>query len=183
MTFNQGQILKNLLDKITLIILFWLDPWREYLLVKRYEVKVRWTEPYDLMRAYLKGYGKDDYLYMILRADPCVDDWDLELEYIGMAYDQYVADRLKRHHKLLEIAEETPRRKMVFVKFGQVILPEGRKVSIQLIKDIENALIYWHEPPYNDTGYASYNGRPIKIINLGKYKPLDRVIILPEEDE
>jgi len=148
-------------------------------MVKYYKVKVKWSEPFDLSRAYIYGYDNDQ-LYMVLRSDPCVKNANFELVYIGQAYRQSIARRLKTHHKIETIVEETPKKKMVFVKFGTVILPEGRRISHELVTDIENALIYWHEPKYNDTSYASYNGRPIHIINQGKYEPLEKEIVLPE---
>lgn len=96
-----------------------------------------------------------------------------KLLYIGETYSQGFSKRLKQHKK-----DWIPKYEGVkmSVFFGKIYPPEGRKISQQIVLDIERLLIHKLIPPCNTTGKKGYRERGIVVINTGKVELLPNVI-------
>ncbi len=62
------------------------------------------------------------------------------------------------------------------IHFGLVKLAEGKKISFERTRDIEELLIYYYRPPYNTLSKSGYKGRELLIINSGKLGSLDTIV-------
>jgi hypothetical protein len=95
-----------------------------------------------------------------------------QLIYIGKCYWQDFATRLRQNKsEWLYKAKGN-----LYVCFGTVMLPEGRKISPERVHDVEAALIHFYRPPCNTVGKRSYYGRGILIFNIGKLIALDPIV-------
>jgi len=146
-----------------------------------YPVKIRWSadcdNPYDAL------LSKNNCIYMILRKRMYCVKKQYRILYIGMAYYQSCAQRLMQdNHKLWDILHDyfdaPTYRGDIVVRFGEVILPDGRRLSEQLIRDIEALLIVSNQTEYNEVIPNCY--RMLKITNTGTYYPLERTIDLSQ---
>ncbi len=96
-----------------------------------------------------------------------------KLLYIGETYSQGFSKRLKQHKR-----EWIPKYEGIkmSVCFGKICLPEGRKISQQIVFDVEGLFIHNLIPPCNTSGKKGYRGRGIVVINTGKVGLLPNVI-------
>ena len=97
---------------------------------------------------------------------------DTSLIYIGECYWQDFGKRLRQHKN--EWLHRVKGR--LYVCFGTVMLPEGKRISHQRILDVEGALIHFYRPPCNTVGKKGYSGRDILIFNTGKSIALDPIV-------
>lgn len=97
---------------------------------------------------------------------------DSNLIYIGECYWQDFGKRLRQHKSqwLYRIKGK------LYVCFGTVLLPKGRKISYERVHDVEAALIHFYRPPCNTVGKKGYSGRDILIFNTGKLIVLDPIV-------
>ena len=95
-----------------------------------------------------------------------------KLIYIGECYWQDFKKRLQQHKKqwLHRVKGN------LYVCFGTVMLPKGRKISYERVRDVEAALIHFYCPPFNTVGKRGYSGRDILIFNTGKLIALDPIV-------
>lgn len=103
------------------------------------------------------------------------------LLYIGRAYWQDPSERLCQHEVLDEILDDYGE-DGIFVKFGELRPPGGRRISEQLVNDVETLLINWHQPEYNRMSTTDYWGRDLVVRNRGFRKPLDKTVDSDELD-
>lgn len=94
------------------------------------------------------------------------------LIYIGECYWQGFGKRLQQHKRdwLHRVKGK------LYVCFGTVMLPEGRRISHARVCDVESALIHFYRPPFNTVGKRGYYGRDILIFNTGKLIALDPIV-------
>lgn len=135
------------------------------------KVTIVWSGPYSVKSA-RRGLGSGKILafYMITRK------WGEgeKILYIGLVYWRSFAERIAEHERdwLQNVHGK------INVRVGKIRLGWGRKHSYERTKDVENVLIYVHQPEFNDKGKEGYYGREIKTINLGRRGPLDKIINL-----
>lgn len=139
---------------------------------KIYRVKVKWTRDLDIEESLEHEDKRYEFLYMVLRKRKYRGDIRYKILYIGMTYNQYLSNRLKNHHKLLDIVDNRYGKGELVIRFGNIIFPPNRRISKKLVSDIEAALIQEVQPEYNEMSIYAYRGREIKITNLGDYEPL-----------
>jgi hypothetical protein len=95
-----------------------------------------------------------------------------KLIYIGECYWQDFKKRLQQHKsKWLHRVKGK-----LYVSFGIVTLPKGRRISYERVRDVEGALIHFYYPPFNTVSKRGYYGRDILIFNTGKLTGLDRIV-------
>ncbi len=142
-----------------------------------YRLKVRWSGDIEVEDSGDYPETGWDLLYMVLRRRYYKGKPGYTILYIGMAYSQWLSDRLHGHHKLWEMIEEQRGKGKAVLRFGEIVLPEGRRISKKLLEDVEAALIHNEQPVYNQMGVQAYGRtRDVRILNLGRYKPLDRIV-------
>lgn len=86
----------------------------------------------------------------------------LRLLYIGQATN--CRDRIMNHDKLDEMKRK--------ISFGNQLCVHVAAVKEQDKDRVENALIYEHQPPYNDLLKNSFNHDTTTIVNSGCYSNL-----------
>lgn len=101
---------------------------------------------------------EDTYFYALLRGDNVL--------YIGIAYHQNVADEVnKTINRLDELDKNTVG---LYVCLGYITESTYGRITEQIVKDVECALIYHFQPPYNTHCTSSYKGRKnLTIYNKG----------------
>jgi hypothetical protein len=63
------------------------------------------------------------------------------------------------------------------IAFGSIYLPRGKKISQQIVFDVEGILIHNQIPPCNTSGKKGYREREgIIVINAGKIGLLPTVV-------
>lgn len=142
-----------------------------------YKLKIRWTK--DLTFEEVLNYEDDkhEYLYMVLGMRRSKGQFTYKILYIGMTYKVYLSQRLRRHHKLEGIQDDQYKKSRIMIRFGTIILPEGKRISEQIVKNVEAILIHESSPEYNEMSRSAYWGdRDYKITNLGTYRPLSKSI-------
>ncbi len=139
-------------------------------------VRINWSR--EIHADQLSSYRprKGDHLYMILKRRRFFHIPARQIEYIGMAYKQTVVKRLSDHHELPKILKERMLWGEVTIRFGQVKPQPMVKLNKKLVEDVEAALIYQMYPEHNDVHKKSYRRKPIRIRNMGRFKPLPRSI-------
>lgn len=96
-----------------------------------------------------------------------------EILRVGKTYDQTLAKRISQYRGSDEwdaIAEAASHE--VTVKVARVELDDRRRMSRQLLHDVENLLLVECAPIANAVGTTSYDGRPLSIENERKFLPL-----------
>ena len=136
------------------------------------KVKVFWTKSMTLEKAIKKREKQHEYLYMVFAKG--------KLRYIGMAYYEYLGERLSNHEVIDEIKDDFPETS-IRIRTGNIIAPDFDRISKQLVQDIESALINYHDPEYNISSTDTYWGRDIQVTNQGTFRPLKKVIRYQEE--
>lgn len=131
-------------------------------------VTIVWSGPYSVDSAIKKLRGKKDFgIYMITRK------WVIpkSLLDIGLVYWRKFAERLAEHKRnwLRDL-------RGIRVRVGKIKLGRGKIHSFERTEDVECLLIRVHQPEFNVRCKSSYNGRELKIINLGRRGPLKKQI-------
>ena len=136
-----GQVEKHM-GKTSLARRLWWNFFRKKEVPNLEEVEVEWHGPYNIDTAleYFQEY--EDYgLYMITRK---WGEYPEKILYIGLTYYQDFSTRLSQHQWWLSTIRGT-----VKVRVGYLI--EDRS-SEKRLRDVENLLICWHSPEYNEKG-------------------------------
>lgn len=129
--------------------------------------KVNWKGPYPIESAEGKvGTG----VYAIYQTSGSSLK---KLLYIGETYTQEFGKRIQQHRKDWFSRYEGIK---MAVCFGDIALPAGRKISQQIVFDIEGVLIHKLIPPCNTSGKKGYGGRGILVINTGKVGKLPNIV-------
>lgn len=130
--------------------------------------KIDWKGMYPIETAQDKSKATSFGIYAIYDKK----GKDNNLIYIGECYWQEFGKRLRQHK-----SEWLHRIKgKLYVCFGTVMLPKGRKISYERVHDVEAALIHFYRPPCNTVGKRGYSGRDILIFNTGKLIALDSIV-------
>ena len=107
----------------------------------------------------------------------------VKLHYIGMTYKQTLRERIPQEHQAYididEYLKKNPSRRC-FVQVGTISEVSLDRQSESLYQDIENALIYFNKPMNNTLEMDNYDGREIRIVSEGDYKPLKQIIVHPD---
>ncbi|MCG3215410.1 MAG: hypothetical protein KAS63_01760 [Candidatus Heimdallarchaeota archaeon] len=93
-----------------------------------------------------------------------------------MAFNQYVAIRLKNYHDADLWIYENYGEKSVRYYLGEILLEDGNRRSKQRVKDTEAAMIYYHYNHEdicgaNEQSTSNYYGRDSEIRNSGNIPP------------
>jgi len=109
------------------------------LLEEIYPVKIRWSD--DCENPYLALKRRNDCVFMILKRRISGEKNLYEIMYIGMAYYQTCGERLKNDNlKLWEILQDYFNKSSykgdIVVRFGEVIIPYGKRISDVLVRDV-----------------------------------------------
>jgi hypothetical protein len=129
------------------------------------KVRVFWTKDFTLEEAINKEEKQHEYLYMVFAEN--------ELKYIGMAFDGYLGDRLSNHEVIRVIKDDYPE-DSIKIRTGNI--SGFKRVTRQLVEDVEAVLINYYNPQYNIQSTDIYWGRDIQITNQGTFRPLHKVI-------
>ena len=134
--------------------------------------RIDWRGPYPIDTAQAKLTASGFGIYAIHE----IKGKTAKLLYIGETYWQSFSKRLQQHKRdwLYRVSGK------LVIYFGEVVLPEGKRISHEKVLDVEKALIYVHMPPYNTVSKRGYSGREIMIFNLGKAGTLQRLICTKE---
>lgn len=127
--------------------------------------KIDWKGPYRIETAHNRKVAEHFGIYAIYEAKGRA----IKLLYIGRTYWQEFGKRLKQHKWLDRVYGAKS------IYFGIVELPEGRRISFERIRDIEEFLIHFYHPPFNTASKKGYRGRDILVVNTGKVATLDKV--------
>ncbi len=124
--------------------------------------KIDWKGYYSIDTAPDKPEAKDIGVYAIYEMKGREPE---KLLYVGETYTQTFSTRLKQHRK-----DWIPRYEgtKMAVCFGKIAFPAGKKISRQIVLDIERLLIHKLIPPINTSGKKGYKGREIFVFNIGK---------------
>jgi len=124
-------------------------------------------------------------IYIILDSKPTHTGWktDRELLYVGMVFGESFYERMVEHQASggddIWRWIMNHRKYEVTVKVASIHLEEGRRGSEQLVRDIENLLIFRLQPPGNVQGKESYAGRNLRVVNTRRYRPLRKELTIP----
>jgi len=129
--------------------------------------EIEWKGPHPIDRAPNLKVAGNFGIYAISEKKGS----SIKLRYIGRVYWQDFGKRLKQHKR--DWLDRISGAKVVH--FGLIKIPEGKKVSFERIRDIEEFLIYHHVPPYNTVSKKGYYGRDLLVINTGKSGALDKI--------
>jgi len=108
-------------------------------------------------RVYLSDLGEaeDTYFYAIFRGK--------NLLYIGMAYYQDIAREVKNTIRAFNMDTTG-----LYLCLGYITATSYGRITLQIIRDVECALINALQPPYNTQCRKSYTGRSgLVIYNTG----------------
>ncbi|MHA2309799.1 MAG: hypothetical protein ACXABJ_11015 [Candidatus Heimdallarchaeaceae archaeon] len=137
------------------------------------EVEIYWRGPYTWDEVLGEGYGEKEDLYAITWEPPKRQARTL---YIGIAFRQYIATRLKGYHDADLWIHDYYGEKSIRYYFGEILLEDGKKRSEQRVKDVEAAIIYYHYKyedicDANEQSTSNYYGRDVEIRNSGDIPP------------
>lgn len=148
---------------------------------KKQCVTINWSKEYlpkDLKKHRNRPH---EHLYLIVRRRSYMGIPARKIQYIGMAYDQTPTERLKDHHKLPTVLKKWFRFGKITIRFGKIILPNRKRMTETMVRDIEAALIYTFQPKYNEMSKSSYRGRSLEIHNRGRNRPLPKCFEIKEK--
>jgi hypothetical protein len=123
---------------------------------------------------YLDRHGF--YVLFAGKWDASESQWvNINLLYVGKAYDQTLRKRIKQPHQGYDCVSkwlsENPGYTLL-VMVGVITRAPGGHVSNQLVDDAECCLIFTNQPHCNELCKGSYTGRDLLIANTGSYLPL-----------
>jgi hypothetical protein len=115
--------------------------------------------------------------YAIIGAnyDETKKEWtNLDLLYIGQAFDQTLRQRIPQPHDAYSCVNENIKKtgKTVIVMVGVIRETSAERVTQDFVDDVECCLIYSNQPLCNDKCKDEYRGRPLRITNTEGYSPL-----------
>ena len=129
------------------------------------EVGIEWYGPYKIDTVVEEFHEYEDFgVYMITRR---WGEYSEKILYIGLTYRQDFSTRLSQHQWWLSNTRGT-----IKVRVGYL---REEKSSEKRLKDVENLLICWHRPEYNEKNLV-YHGRDLRIINSGRRGLLDKIV-------
>ncbi|MDR0515582.1 MAG: hypothetical protein LBH25_00885 [Fibromonadaceae bacterium] len=102
---------------------------------------------------------------------------DKKLQYIGIAYEQRIRERILQNHKADDKISKSLARNPEYkplVQAGIIIESSYGKENRQLFGDIEKLLIFDNQPQANTNHKEDYEGRNIIIINDGSNELLEK---------
>ena len=115
------------------------------------EVKLKW-EKTNLNEL---GGSEDTWFYMFTRGNNVL--------YIGIAYHQDIYREIKQSLRAFDITSIG-----LSIWLGYIIETDYRRITEQIVKDVECLLIYTHQPSYNTQCMANYTGRNnLQVKNRG----------------
>jgi len=136
--------------------------------------------PYSKIKSYDHDYleKRGFYIYLIGKRDKQLRKYvDKKLQYIGLAYDQYIWERVLQEHeaadKISKSLNKNPEHKLL-VQAGIIIDSSYEKKALPLFKDIEKLLIFDNQPYANTLLKEDYSGRNIIIVNDGSNELLKK---------
>lgn len=120
-----------------------------------------------------EGYLDLEEIYAIAWQPPKLKS---RTEYIGMAYSQYIGERLKSNHEADNLIFEKHGEKNVRYYLGEIVLESNQRRSKQRLQDVEASMIYFHSNVVdiltaNIQSTGSYSGRDLEIVNQGIIPP------------
>ncbi|GHV92467.1 hypothetical protein AGMMS50268_29700 [Spirochaetia bacterium] len=126
-------------------------------------------------------YLDDNGFYAVLtgKYDKNTNEYrDILLHYIGQAFDQTIRERAPQKHPAYTQIKQYLKKHPGFVPLlmpGVVIKITQKKLTQELVDDIEECLIYDNQPVANTINKDSYTGRSIIITNTGGFYPLNKI--------
>lgn len=144
-----------------------------------------WHGPFLLRNLYEyenSSLEEDAGVYVFLDSERLAEGWgNHKLLYVGMVYGRSFENRIPEHTREDDAWNwiERNRRGEVTAKIAIVTHEKGRNLSEQLVRDIENLLIFKLNPPANLQGIESYTGRAIRIINERRSNPIPPEVTFP----
>jgi len=143
---------------------------------------VHWTQSVDTLQAIASSTTKlpnldNNGFYALLggRWNDTTKKWsDLELLYIGQAFDQTLRTRILQPHDAYTCIEAQLEKtgKTAIVMVGVVTQASVQRLTQDVIDDLECCLIYSNQPLCNERCKDTYSGREITITNIGGNFPL-----------
>jgi hypothetical protein len=133
--------------------------------------KVDWKGYYPISSAQNRPEAENYGVYAIFEMGTKIPK---KLLYVGETYSQEFGKRLRQHQR--DWIHRYDGVKMA-ISFGSINLPVGRKISQQIVFDVEGVLIHNLIPPCNTSGKKGYRGREgIIVISTGKIGTLPEVV-------
>jgi hypothetical protein len=115
------------------------------------ELKLRW-EKTNLLELDDK---EDTWFYMFTRGKNII--------YIGISYHQDIRREIKQSLRAFSICTIG-----LSIWLGYIMETNYRRITEQIVKDVESLLIYTHQPSYNTHCKSNYTGRNnLKVKNSG----------------
>jgi hypothetical protein len=130
--------------------------------------RIDWQGAYPVETAHTKSGAKGYGIYAMYG----VKGKNPKLLYVGETYRQSFGERLKQHKKdwLFRVNDK------VVIHFGKIILPEGKRISSDVVFDVEATFIHILIPPFNTISKHGYHGRDLMLINTGKIGTLNPIM-------
>lgn len=152
------------------------------------EFTVEWRGPYtfDEIIDY-EGYDKEE-LYAIAWTPPKRVH---RTKYVGMAYFQFIGQRLKQPHDADELLYIKHGVSSIRYFVGKILKRKGY-ITNKRVRDVEAAIIFHHSLNEDDTlmleaniqSTEGYNGDPLEIYHIGDVPPgiVDSRIIYDDDE-
>jgi len=136
--------------------------------MKYYVVEWRGPFTYDEVVSE-QGWEDNEELYAISHEPPIQENRTL---YVGRASKQRIGKRLEYHNAAHSIHETYGDRSICYY-LGRVRLRDGKRWSEKRVKDIESAIIYYHNDilHFNIQNTSSYYGRNLSVTQIGAVPP------------
>lgn len=121
---------------------------------------------------------RDADLYALIAADEdeVEGKWTrLRLLYIGSAFLQFVATRIRQPHNAYACVNRYMHLhpgKVLLVMTGTITEASLERISETFVREVECCLINCNQPHCNDVCMESYSGRELVVRNSGDYAPL-----------
>ncbi len=138
------------------------------------KVNLKWFGPFDFYgnKHNAEVLNKSVCIYMILDSELGESknrSWDSELLYIGMVYNQPVWERILQHGRS-ELERWIDKEAENYVKFKVAIIEPltMRRITKELVEDIEVFTIYSYEPAGNIRNCLTYNGSVLPLLEMEK---------------
>lgn len=114
-----------------------------------YTVSIEWLNiKYDKLSSY-----EDAYFYMSLKGRT--------LLYIGIAFKQDIVKEVNNTLRAFKVKGDT-----ITIGLGYISYTTYKRITEQIVKDVECLLIFKNQPLWNTQCKSSYTGRPdLKVIS------------------
>jgi hypothetical protein len=132
------------------------------------EINVYWTSPQAF--EYLANFNESnrDKLYAVVGRSRRVRQDGTRSEklfYLGLTQRHTFARINDANHPFRTIEQEHDAYWEIRVRVGQIEPGVGRRLTSQLVNEVEAAQIYFHQPPFNSRNTGSYAARDMLIRN------------------